>query len=96
MAVKMVDMKMAKNSSDKLSVCCGYEDYPYGLQISFNKVSIKKLGLEAEDLTTGTQVDFQITVQVTATRQDAGEKSITSCDMQIIKMGEVETADDKD
>jgi hypothetical protein len=92
MKCKMVDMKSDKSDKTSMPVKMGMETerYPWGLGLSFNKDVIKKLGLDAEDFLIGSKIDFQITAQVTSASQQAGEKSISQCDMQIIKMGEIE------
>ncbi len=95
MKTKMIDMKQSKTNSNKYELS-GDSPYPYGLSLSLNAGSIKKLGLESEDLEIGSTVDFQITVEVTNVSQTAGSKTIDNCTMQIVQMGEIETADDKD
>jgi hypothetical protein len=95
--LKMVDMKNPppkKGGRTGLSVEYGGDEYPYGLQLSLRNESLKKLNLEPEDMVAGAEIDFCITVKVTATRMEAGQKDITSCDMQIMKMGEMPDADD--
>jgi len=87
--MKMIDMKSKRKKSGGLEVASRGEDYPYGLSISLNKESIKKLGLKSEDLVAGAEIDFCICVRVTSTRIEAGDKELSSCDMQIIKMGEM-------
>ena len=96
MMPKMIDMKMPKKSGNKAMLSMGNSDYPYGLQLSLNKDTIKKLGLESEDLAAGSLVDFCITVQVVSSSIEPGDKDVSRCEMQIIKMGEMEEADDMD
>lgn len=88
--VKMVDMKMSSKPKDKLVSSIGGGDYPYGLAISLNKESIKKLDLEPEDLVVGGEIEFKVVAKVTESAMEPGEKQITRCTMQIIKMGELE------
>jgi len=94
--MKMIDMKMSnKKGSRGLEVAMSSgESYPYGLELSLDKESIKKLGLKAEDLVAGAEIDFCINAKVTSTRIGAGEKDISNAQMQIMKMCEMPEGDD--
>ena len=94
--MKMIDMKMTnKKGSKGLEVAMHSGDsFPYGLELSLDKGSIKKLGLKAEDLVAGAEIAFCIVVKVTSTRIDAGEKDLSNAQMQITKMCEMPDEDD--
>jgi len=95
--MKMIDMKMTKKKGGDRGLVMpnpNGEEYPYGLSISLNKESIKKLGLKAEDIVAGAEIDFCINVKVTSSRIEAGEKDVSYVDMQIMKMCEMPEEDD--
>lgn len=49
------------------------EDYPYGLQISLEKESLEKLGMDVSDFTIGGKVDVVCQVEVTRMSESAGQ-----------------------
>jgi hypothetical protein len=91
MSIKMVDMKQkSKSKSDKYGIEPVSNPYPYGLSISLSQDSINKLSLKSENLVIGSEIDFQITVKVTSATMEPSDKSISRCEMQIMKMGGIQ------
>jgi hypothetical protein len=59
MGLEMTNMKVKKKPGKKsINFSTSPSGYPYGLQISLDKDTIKKLQLEAEDLIVGESIQF--------------------------------------
>ncbi len=83
--------KAEKKSTSDEATPVGYdetEDYPYGLEISLEKESLEKLGLNIEDFTVGGKVDIVCQAEVTRLHQSVSKRNDahTSASIQITDM----------
>ena len=54
------------------------DDYPYGLEISLEKESLAKLGLDIDDFIVGGEVEMVCHAEVTRTHESAGKNDISA------------------
>jgi len=71
----LTNMKRAKEKTEAYDgPSIGNEDdYPYGLQISLDEDSLKKLGMDVADFTIGGKIDVVCQVEVTHMSESAGQ-----------------------
>ena len=62
-------------------------EYPYGLEISLEKDSLEKLGLDIDDFSVGGEVELICHAEITRTHESAGKsESNSSVSIQITAM----------
>jgi len=86
-------MKRAKEKAETYSEAPALgneDDYPYGLSISLETESLKKLGMDVSDFTIGGKVDVVCQVEVTRMSESAGQDGAYSdVSLQITDMAMV-------
>jgi len=67
-----------KDTSPEVAPSYEGDDYPYGLEISLEKESLEKLGLDIDDFTVGGEVEMVCYAEITRTHESAGKDNINS------------------
>lgn len=81
--------KMEKKSTSPEVAADTYEEpeYPYGLEISLEEESMKKLGLDIDDFSVDNKVDMICQGEITRTHESSGrEHSNSSVSIQITRI----------
>jgi len=91
--MKLQSMKLTKQErsgeEEKMPTAGKYEgpEYPYGLEISLEKESLEKLGLDIDDFTVGGEIEIICNGEITRTNESAGKNNInSSVSIQITEM----------
>ncbi len=97
------DMKLTKREAKKLvpveATSADRPKYPWGLQITFDRESLKKLGKSVDDFDVGQRVTFVCIAKVTSLSKRDNESGEGSQDVtlqiQKINMGDSKTGGEK-
>jgi len=97
--MKLVDLKLPKQKRDEKAegIEPSREDYPYGLQLSFQKEQVEKIK-SLQDVKTGAMVSIVATGKVTEIRitDRADDKTRHTVEIQIQEIGIADKADFKE
>ena len=81
-SMKRTIKEKKENSTAEVAPSYEGDEYPYGLEISLEKESLAKLGLDIDDFVVGGEVEIICHAEVTRTHESAG-KSDTSASVSI-------------
>ena len=97
--MKLISMKRTKTEKKgNIETCApcdssSVEEYPYGLEIRLEKESLKKLGIDVDDIAIGRKVIIEATAKVTnlnksiSASNDSSSMSIQITDMAVTVKG---------
>lgn len=91
--MNLTSMKLKRSSKKKLretmAVHSDPPEYPWGLELNFEKEAIKKLGIKTDDVSAGDTVYFTAKANVSSLNQSdrVGEPNSESMGLQITHIG---------
>ncbi len=87
--MKRTKTEMKSNGGCDAPTCSSSKDpYPYGLEISLEKESIEKLGLDIDDFSIGGKVNIMCIAEITSLSQSASKNNENlNVRLQITDMG---------